>query len=130
VANGIVTATKAVPAPGADRDPPHGHERGEAVKILQDNGISAMNDMDEAVQKAVAAGDGRPREHLHREGHQAGGAGHHRPRRLVPRPQMIDYGTNGRGRRDAGEGRQKFEKRAVFNTVADAVRPRPGRTRR
>ncbi len=36
--------------------------------------------------------------------------------------QMIEYGTQGGSGRDAGQGRHKARRRAVFNTVADAVR--------
>jgi succinyl-CoA synthetase beta subunit len=32
---------EAEPAQGADRDPPHGHERGDRVKILEENGFTA-----------------------------------------------------------------------------------------
>jgi len=54
VANGIVTATKQfkVEVPIVIRLT--GTNEKEAVRILQENGMSALNDMDEAVQKVVA----------------------------------------------------------------------------
>jgi succinyl-CoA synthetase beta subunit len=54
VANGIVTATKQfkVNVPIVIRLT--GTNEKEAVRILQENGMSALNDMDEAVQKVVA----------------------------------------------------------------------------
>ncbi len=54
VANGIVTATKANPLTVPIVIRLTGTNEEIALKILQDNGFSAMSDMDEAVQKAVA----------------------------------------------------------------------------
>ncbi len=49
--------------------------------------------------------EGRPREHLHRQEHQAGGAGNHGPRRLVPHQADDRVRHERRGRRDARKGR-------------------------
>jgi succinyl-CoA synthetase beta subunit len=54
VANGIVTATKQNPLKVPIVIRLTGTNEEIAVKILKDNGFSAMTDMDEAVQKAVA----------------------------------------------------------------------------
>ena len=54
VANGIVTATKANPLTVPIVIRLTGTNEEIAVKILQENGFTAMTDMDEAVQKAVA----------------------------------------------------------------------------
>lgn len=54
VANGIVTATKANPLKVPIVIRLTGTNEEIALKILQDNGFSAMSDMDEAVKKAVA----------------------------------------------------------------------------
>lgn len=54
VANGIVTATKANPLKVPIVIRLTGTNEEIAVKILQDNGFSASNDMDAAVQRAVA----------------------------------------------------------------------------
>lgn len=54
VANGIVTATKATPLKVPIVIRLTGTNEEIALKILQDNGFSAMSDMDEAVKKAVA----------------------------------------------------------------------------
>ena len=87
VANGIVTATKQNPLKVPIVIRLTGTNEEIAMKILQENGFSASSDMDEAVQKAVAAGEGRKGRmsifidnNTHRDR-----AGHHRPRRLVPR---------------------------------------------
>ena len=53
VANGIVTATKANPLKVPIVIRLTGTNEEIAVKILQDNGFSASNDMDAAVQRAV-----------------------------------------------------------------------------
>jgi succinyl-CoA synthetase beta subunit len=53
VANGIVTATKQNPLTVPIVIRLTGTNEETAVKILQDNGFSAMTDMDEAVQRAV-----------------------------------------------------------------------------
>jgi succinyl-CoA synthetase beta subunit len=53
VANGIVTATKASPLKVPIVIRLTGTNEEVAVKILQDNGFSAMTDMDAAVQRAV-----------------------------------------------------------------------------
>jgi succinyl-CoA synthetase beta subunit len=54
VANGIVTATKQSPLKVPIVIRLTGTNEEIALKILKDNGFSAMTDMDEAVQKAVA----------------------------------------------------------------------------
>ena len=54
VANGIVTATKANPLKVPIVIRLTGTNEEIAVKILQENGFSAMTDMDEAVKKAVS----------------------------------------------------------------------------
>ncbi len=54
VANGIVTATKANPLKVPIVIRLTGTNEETAVKILKENGFSASNDMDEAVQKAVS----------------------------------------------------------------------------
>jgi succinyl-CoA synthetase beta subunit len=61
VANGIVTATKKNPLKVPIVIRLTGTNEEIAVKILQENGFSAMTDMDEAVQRAVelATGDAR-----------------------------------------------------------------------
>ena len=59
VANGIVTATKQNPLQVPIVIRLTGTNEEIAVKILQDNGFSAMTDMDEAVQKAVALATGK-----------------------------------------------------------------------
>lgn len=59
VANGIVTATKQNPLKVPIVIRLTGTNEAEAVKILQENGFSAMTDMDEAVQKAVALATGK-----------------------------------------------------------------------
>ena len=58
VANGIVTATKANPLKVPIVIRLTGTNEEIAVKILQENGFSAMTDMDEAVKKAVALATG------------------------------------------------------------------------
>ena len=58
VANGIVTATKHNPLKVPLVIRLTGTNEEIAVKILADNGMSAMTDMDEAVQKAVALATG------------------------------------------------------------------------
>src|SRR5258706_10556572 len=58
VANGIVTATKENPLKVPIVIRLTGTNEGIAMKILQDNGFSASNDMDEAVKKAVAVAKG------------------------------------------------------------------------
>jgi succinyl-CoA synthetase beta subunit len=59
VANGIVTATKANPLKVPIVIRLTGTNEEIAVKILQENGFSAMTDMDEAVKKAVALATGK-----------------------------------------------------------------------
>jgi succinyl-CoA synthetase beta subunit len=54
VANGIVTATRANPLTVPIVIRLTGTNEEIAVKILEKNGFSAMTDMDEAVQRAVA----------------------------------------------------------------------------
>lgn len=58
VANGIVTATKANPLKVPLVIRLTGTNEAHALKILQENGFSASNDMDDAVQKAVALAKG------------------------------------------------------------------------
>jgi succinyl-CoA synthetase beta subunit len=58
VANGIVTATKSNPLKIPIVIRLTGTNEEIAMKILQDNGFSASNDMDEAVEKAVALAKG------------------------------------------------------------------------
>lgn len=59
VANGIVTATKQNPLKVPIVIRLTGTNEEIALKILQENGFSAMTDMDEAVQKAVALATGK-----------------------------------------------------------------------
>ena len=59
VANGIVTATKANPLKVPIVIRLTGTNEEIALKILQENGFSAMTDMDEAVQKAVSLATGK-----------------------------------------------------------------------
>jgi succinyl-CoA synthetase beta subunit len=59
VANGIVTATKQNPLKVPIVIRLTGTNEEIALKILQDNGFSAMTDMDEAVQKAVELATGK-----------------------------------------------------------------------
>ena len=59
VANGIVTATKANPLKVPIVIRLTGTNEEIALKILQENGFSAMTDMDEAVQRAVALATGK-----------------------------------------------------------------------
>ena len=59
VANGIVTANKANPLRVPLVIRLTGTNEDIAVRILRENGLSAMTDMDEAVQKAVALATGR-----------------------------------------------------------------------
>jgi succinyl-CoA synthetase beta subunit len=59
VANGIVTATKANPLKVPIVIRLTGTNEEIALKILQDNGFSAMTDMDEAVKKAVSLATGK-----------------------------------------------------------------------
>ena len=59
VANGIVAATKASPLKVPIVIRLTGTNEEIAVRILQENGFSAMTDMDEAVQRAVALAQGR-----------------------------------------------------------------------
>ena len=59
VANGIVTATKQNPLKVPIVIRLTGTNEEIALKILKDNGFSAMTDMDEAVQKAVALATGK-----------------------------------------------------------------------
>ncbi|MDQ6887961.1 MAG: ADP-forming succinate--CoA ligase subunit beta [Gemmatimonadota bacterium] len=61
VANGIVTATSQNPLTVPIVIRLTGTNEEIAVKILTENGFSAMTDMDEAVQKAVALATGRAR---------------------------------------------------------------------
>ena len=58
VANGIVTATRENPLKVPMVIRLTGTNEEIAVKILQENGFSAMTDMDEAVKKAVALATG------------------------------------------------------------------------
>ena len=100
-----------------------GTNEAEAFQILKGIGMTALSDMDEAVQQVVELPRRGPHEHLRRQGDPPGGAGHHRPRGLVPRE--ADAGV--RHRRSSagvtpGKGGQMFEgKVPVFNTVAEAV---------
>jgi succinyl-CoA synthetase beta subunit len=59
VANGIVAATKANPLKVPIVIRLTGTNEEIAVRILQENGFSAMTDMDEAVQRAVALARGK-----------------------------------------------------------------------
>lgn len=59
VANGIVTATKANPLKVPIVIRLTGTNEEIALKILKENGFSAMTDMDEAVKKAVALATGK-----------------------------------------------------------------------
>ena len=59
VANGIVTATKQNPLKVPIVIRLTGTNEEIALKILKDNGFSAMTDMDEAVQKAVSLATGK-----------------------------------------------------------------------
>ncbi|MEO7649992.1 MAG: succinate--CoA ligase subunit beta, partial [Bryobacteraceae bacterium] len=59
VANGIVTATKQNPLKVPIVIRLTGTNEEIALKILQENGFSAMTDMDEAVQKAVELATGK-----------------------------------------------------------------------
>ena len=59
VANGIVTATRANPLNVPIVIRLTGTNEEIAVKILTENGFSAMTDMDEAVKKAVALATGK-----------------------------------------------------------------------
>jgi succinyl-CoA synthetase beta subunit len=59
VANGIVAATKASPLKVPIVIRLTGTNEEIAVRILQENGFSAMTDMDEAVQRAVALAKGK-----------------------------------------------------------------------
>jgi len=59
VANGIVTAKKANPLKVPLVIRLTGTNEEIAVKILQENGLSAMTDMDEAVKKAVSLATGK-----------------------------------------------------------------------
>jgi succinyl-CoA synthetase beta subunit len=59
VANGIVTATKSNPLKVPIVIRLTGTNEEIALKILQENGFSAMTDMDEAVQKAVSLATGK-----------------------------------------------------------------------
>ncbi len=59
VANGIVTATKLNPLKVPLVIRLTGTNEEIAVKVLQENGFSAMTDMDEAVKKAVALATGK-----------------------------------------------------------------------
>lgn len=59
VANGIVTATKANPLKVPIVIRLTGTNEEIALKILQENGFSAMTDMDEAVKKAVSLATGK-----------------------------------------------------------------------
>ena len=59
VANGIVTATKQNPLKVPIVIRLTGTNEEIALKILQENGFSAMTDMDEAVQKAVSLATGK-----------------------------------------------------------------------
>jgi succinyl-CoA synthetase beta subunit len=61
VANGIVTATKQSPLRVPMVIRLTGTNEEIAVRILKENGFSAMTDMDEAVQRAVALGRGARR---------------------------------------------------------------------
>jgi succinyl-CoA synthetase beta subunit len=58
VANGLVTATKSNPLAAPIVIRLTGTNEEIAVRILQENGFSAMTDMDEAVQRAVALAKG------------------------------------------------------------------------
>jgi succinyl-CoA synthetase beta subunit len=59
VANGIVAATKANPLKVPIVIRLTGTNEDTAVRILKENGFSAMTDMDEAVQRAVALSQGK-----------------------------------------------------------------------
>src|SRR5207237_8761958 len=59
VANGIVTATKQNPLKVPIVIRLTGTNEEIAVRILKENGFSAMTDMDEAVQRAVELAKGR-----------------------------------------------------------------------
>ena len=94
------------------------------MKILKENGFSAMTDMDEAVQKAVAARDGRKgrvsifidkNTTLVVQGITGRDGSFHTK-------QMIEYGTQVVAGVTPGKGGQKFEDTVpIFNTVAEAV---------
>ncbi|MEO7648261.1 MAG: succinate--CoA ligase subunit beta, partial [Gemmatimonadaceae bacterium] len=59
VANGIVTATKKTPLEVPIVIRLTGTNEEIAVKILEDNGFTALTDMDEAVQRAVQLATGK-----------------------------------------------------------------------
>jgi succinyl-CoA synthetase beta subunit len=59
VANGIVTATKQAPLQVPIVIRLTGTNEEIAVKILEDNGFTALTDMDEAVQRAVQLATGK-----------------------------------------------------------------------
>ena len=59
MANGIVAATKASPLEVPIVIRLTGTNEEIAVRILNENGFSAMTDMDEAVQRAVALAQGK-----------------------------------------------------------------------
>jgi succinyl-CoA synthetase beta subunit len=124
VANGIVTATKQNPLKVPIVIRLTGTNEEIAVKILTENGFSAMTDMDEAVQRAVKlATGGQPRECLHRQEHDGHRPGHHGARRFVPHAPDDRIRHAVVGWRHAGKGGQKFDDKVpIFNTVAEAAK--------
>jgi succinyl-CoA synthetase alpha subunit len=124
VANGIVTATKQNPLKVPIVIRLTGTNEEIAVKILEENGFTALTDMDEAVKKAVQLGDGGWQVSVFID----------KDTRLIVQgitgrdgsfhaKQMLEYGTNVVAGVTPGKGGQKFETTVpVFNTVEDAVR--------
>ena len=123
VANGIVAATSQfkVEVPIVIRLT--GTNEAEAIRILKGVGMTALTDMDEAVQQVVAAGAGGgvsifvdANTRLVVQGITGRDGSFHAR-------QMIEYGTQVVAGVTPGKGGQTFEgKVPVFNTVADAVR--------
>ena len=115
VANGIVTATKQNPLKVPIVIRLTGTNEEIAMKILKENGFSAMTDMDEAVQKAVAARDGRKgRVSIFIDKNTtADRPGHHGPRRIVPHAADDRVRHAGRRRRHAREGRPEVRRQGA-----------------
>ena len=91
------------------------------MKILQENGFSRVvrHGRGGAEGRRARRREERPREHLHRQEHHARRAGHHGPRRLVPREADDRVRHEGRRRRHA-RARAARSSRArcpIFNTV-------------
>ncbi len=125
VANGIVTATKQNPLKVPIVIRLTGTNEEIAMKIL--HGERLLRDRPTWTKRcrrpSRSRREERPREHLHRQEHDASSCrGSRAATARSTRKQMIEYGTRVVAGVTPGKGGQKFEDKVpIFNTVAEAV---------